>query len=150
MIDLDALAALLDKATPGPWRVRETTESQYQPRVLQAKYVMAALEDYDRSRTDAALIVAAVNALPALIAYVRELERERDQANKTRDVFAAGMIRAAEHLMSGDDDAIRAAALAMRERCAEICSKAARERTSDPTSWATAADCAAAVRALEI
>lgn len=44
---------------------------------------------------------------------------------------------------------IKGAALAMRERCAEICSKAARERTSDPTSWATAADCAAAIRALE-
>lgn len=79
-----------------------------------------------------------VDAVEPLLAYVRELER--DNADLRHDI---GRAQAANAELA---TAERTAALAMRERCAEICSKVARERTSDPTSWATAADCAAAIR----
>ena len=55
--DLDALAALLDKATPGHHPL-STAES--------AAHHMANAKD------------EIVRALPALLAYVRELEAERD------------------------------------------------------------------------
>lgn len=101
--ELDALQALLDKATP---------------------FAATSLER------------DLVNALPELIAYVRELEQQ---------VQACGIRPRGKSVAP---EAI-AAALAMRERCADICSAMARERTKDPAAWATAADCAAAVRALE-
>lgn len=127
--DLDALAALLDKATPGHHPL-STAESA-------ARHMANAKDEI-------------VRALPALLAYVRELEREReprpDLSGSTHwDIADAGAVCHDECAVAQ----IKGAALAMRERCAEICSKAARERTSDPTSWATAADCAAAIRALE-
>lgn len=115
-LDLAALEALLANATPGTWSQHSVVYSVIQ---VGCELVASTIVS-SNTAADAALIVAAVNALPELIARVRELERERDQA-----------------------------AIAMRERCADICSAMARERATDPTSWATAADCAAAIRALE-
>lgn len=117
--DLDALAALLDKATPGSlkaywkgaggWTIAWGSVFAFDIRACGCK------------KEDTALIVAAVNALPGIIARVRELERERDDA-----------------------------ALAMRERCAKACEEIARSpaQIDDRTDY-VADDCAAAIRALE-
>jgi len=80
--DLDALAALLAKATPGPW---DAPNGETMIDRVGTEDPVADAYHYE----DAALIVAAVNALPALIARVRELERERDEALAERDALRA-------------------------------------------------------------
>ena len=138
--DLDALAALLDKATPGLWRVDCVGEDEEmvmrtihgKPSAGGSEVCIVTTGSYDDATEakNAALIVAAVNALPALIARVRELERERDQSTLNR--------ACADALVSAAQDMTRAAALAMRERCAQV----ADEHAPDTNA-------AAAIRALE-
>lgn len=109
--DLDALAALLERATPGPWDLGEFDEQggydcmtsgiscgpasidgkTYGERYMEPLPPAAQM----RMIADAALIVAAVNALPALIARVRELEQERDEARAERDALRE-VVRAAD------------------------------------------------------
>ena len=148
--DLDALEDLLAKATPGPyyWFMRECADKDALMVELTAVVEKTvAVNGYNlhgvgvgepepdadylavahtgcgpRSPINAQLIVAAVNALPALIARVRELERERVHA-----------------IASARRDAEIDAALAMRERCAQRAESA----------QANGSDCAAAIRALE-
>lgn len=148
--DLDALEALLAKATPGPyyWFMCECADKDTLMVELTAVVEKTvAVNGYNlhgvgvgepepdadylavahtgcgpRSPINAQLIVAAVNALPALIARVRELERERVHA-----------------IASARRDAEIDAALAMRERCAQRAESA----------QANGSDCAAAIRALE-
>src|SRR5574337_159683 len=60
------LEALMAQATPGPWAVREGTYAVHQPEF--ECWIPA-------DKNDAALIVATVNALPALIAAARERDR---------------------------------------------------------------------------
>lgn len=67
------LEALMAQATPGPWAVREGTYAVHQPEF--ECWIPA-------DKNDAALIVAAINALPQLIAAARE----RDDLQKTFDV----------------------------------------------------------------
>jgi len=76
---LDRLQATLDAATPPPWWREGENEYIYgnerggRPNgegIAQARYYSRHRED---GPADAALIVAAVNALPALIAYGRKL-----------------------------------------------------------------------------
>lgn len=69
-LDLDKLEALRAKATPGEWRV---IKIEQESQIWSGTYV-GKTRDYQGD--DAALIVAAVNALPALIARIRELEAE--------------------------------------------------------------------------
>ena len=148
--DLSALESLLAKATPGPyyWFMRECADKDALMVELTAVVEKTvAVNGYNlhgvgvgepepdadylavahtgcgpRSPINAQLIVAAVNALPALIARVRELERERVHA-----------------IASARRDAEIDAALAMRERCAQRAESA----------QANGSDCAAAIRALE-
>lgn len=106
--DLDALAALLDKATP---------------------FAATALER------------DLVNALPALIAYVRELEQ--------RPHYPVGVVDAALKA------ALHNAAIAMRERCAQACEQGSVMQLGpldiEAISHNIAVEqCAAAVRALEV
>ena len=86
-VNVKALRALLDKATPGPWRIYTDPKG----RTFGTLYVLDPMvkpgdgcaiasdicdSDGRSSRENAALIVAAVNALPALLALaeaVREL-----------------------------------------------------------------------------
>lgn len=85
-----------------------------------------------------------LDALPALIAHVRELERERDQSTLNR--------ACADALVSAAQDMTQAAALAMRERCAQACEALKVNRPSDPLANAfdgACETCAAAIRALE-
>ena len=148
--DLDALQALLDKATPGHHPL-STAES--------AAHHMANAKD------------EIVRAMPDLLAHVRELERERDEALGHAEIWhALSGVRARESgsgytqgaVEGALDAARRAAALAMRERCAQVCdSHAARALTAqkgDPADPINAnlrmmallpEDCAAAIRALE-
>ena len=76
--DLDALEALIGKATPGPLYL-DQYDYRYKS-VIRANgdYYVGRIDQKVNWRNDAALIVAAVNALPSLIARVRELEAERD------------------------------------------------------------------------
>lgn len=78
--DLDALAALVGAATRGPWRVRRDEhpyvtsivagDGEGLPRVLDGD----SMGDLSVSEQDAAFVVAAREAVPALIARVRTLE----------------------------------------------------------------------------
>lgn len=94
MDDLDALAALVERATPGPWTVRmgeyvvpaghekRPIGGSSDPVVDRDRYAqyVCRIPPSHRHRSDteqranAELIVAAVNALPALIARVRAQE----------------------------------------------------------------------------
>ena len=157
--DLDALQALLDKATPGPWDDC-------------GAWVTPSHRKFTESRDEnAALIVAAVNALPALLAYVRELEQERDEALGHAEIWhALSEVRSRESgsgythgaVEGALDAARRAAALAMRERCAQACEERALIydglESGASTSYfshkmrgarTAAEECAAAILALE-
>lgn len=106
--DLDALAALLDKATQQEGAA-DTSAASLECLLLDTQEATNARDTL-------------IAALPGLLAYVQELERERD-----------------------------AAALAMRERCAQACEEIARSpaQIDDRTDY-VADDCAAAIRALEV
>lgn len=135
--DLDALAALLDKATPRPWSYTRRDDHDAPASIAadsgQSTVAMCPRYGLPMFARDAALIVAAVNALPALLAYVRELERERVHA-----------------IASARRDAEIDAALAMRERCAQACE---RRQTGGVGDYAVLdaerQSCAAAIRALK-
>jgi len=82
MSDLDHLEALAKAATPGPWRIRRGAAP------LRPDVHFDVVSDHDGEHqvcetwlhgktyreADAAIIVAAVNALPTLIARIRTLE----------------------------------------------------------------------------
>ena len=161
--DLDVLESLLAKATPGPyyWFMRECADKDALIAELtevvdktdaidgynlhgvavgepdpDADYLVVAHTGCGpRSPANAQLIVAAVNALPALIARVRELKQEQ------------ATLRAALAIAQENR---RAAALAMRERCAAECTRIAHARdTLELSGPRVAGDCAATIRALE-
>lgn len=145
--DLSALESLLAKATPGPWRNERTGDEETVMRIIHGRRSAGGSEvcivttgSYNDATEagNAALIAAAVNALPALIARVRELESDRTRLAQIN----ANM---AKH--------DRAAALAMRERCIKACDTERHGCTSQwgkHPAWADAINhCAAAIRALE-
>ena len=88
--DLDALAALLERATPGPWTDDPNGEARNvrspdggivaQMGHLRGWHGAGGRKPKTEPPANAALIVAAVNAIPDLLAYVRELERDREAA----------------------------------------------------------------------
>jgi hypothetical protein len=67
--DLDAMERLALAGTPGEWGVRSQTGDRL-VRAVATDHLICVPEE----KADAALIVAAVNSLPALIARVRLLE----------------------------------------------------------------------------
>lgn len=78
MIDLDELMRMHDAATPGPWK-------KMLPKVLVAEdpkniygipLCIAIHDDNAQAAADAAYIVAACNAVPELVARIRELEEQ--------------------------------------------------------------------------
>lgn len=91
--DLDALALLEAAATPGPWKADANGDvlMANPPHGWESRCV--AVTDYSRLLrhnsylADAALIAAARTALPALIAYARKIEGERDEAVWSRDLW---------------------------------------------------------------
>ena len=153
-IDLAALEALIAKATPGPWECDDKQVGDAYRYILGRVSLIARIPTFAGGEDNAALIVAAVNALPELIARVRELERERDQNILNR--------ACADALVSAAKDMTQAAALAMRERCAEVCeergiiydgleSDASTRYFADKMRGArtAAGECAAAIREIE-
>lgn len=74
-IDLDALEAALAKATPGPWR--RGNRGEYVVVHLDHNYIVCDEDPEDdnaeRVEADTDTIIAAHNALPALIAELRQL-----------------------------------------------------------------------------
>ena len=99
MIDLDELMRLREAATPGPWKVNiGDFESEDGYGTVTAPYVEADGKticvpfdrgpDDDNDEDDAAYIVAACNAVPELVARIRELEAEikRRDAQKWADL----------------------------------------------------------------
>jgi len=103
-VNLDEGWALLESATPGPWEVTYETRVIQEvctihcvepmpdgeggaqgwchivpPRVIDGKWIWSSQK---QQTANAALIVYAVNNLPALLSAVAALERERDEAVK--------------------------------------------------------------------
>lgn len=178
--DLDVLESLLAKATPGPWaRERGSIYVAHEGDDHRAGTLFTGACNKEWNRANSALIVAAVNALPALLAYVRELERERDKALRKllspaqESAYLRIVIAIAESMLDDPNyewsptdfeyesrihDKIRAlhkkqdAALAMREKCAKACEALKVNRPSDPLANAfdgACETCSAAIRALE-
>lgn len=77
-IDLDALEQLAAQATPGPWEVDDCNNIRIAPKGRPIVATIHDDEDYLPRMADAQYIAAACNAVPELIARVRELERQRD------------------------------------------------------------------------
>ena len=114
---MDDLRKLLAAATPGPW----SAEHHYIAGMVEGGRpngeiignMRGSIDRYNtpaRMRADAALIVATVNALPALLAYVAHLEslaeargRAVDAAMKMRATFPSGGWVSDELAASGSD-----------------------------------------------
>ena len=89
MINLDELMKLMKAARPGPWKVNSGDfESEDGYGTVTAPYVEAEGKticvpvdrgpDDENDEADAAYIVAACNAVPEMVARIRELEAQRD------------------------------------------------------------------------
>ena len=133
--DLDALEALLDKAQA----------------MGDANTRMGTHWDGCETVHQLCMIDRLCAALTAMLSYVRELERERDQSTLNR--------ACADDLVSAAQDMTQAAAIAMRERCAVACEESAQHDYSQipidgkqiPRVYMgnRCDDCAAAIRVLE-
>lgn len=97
-IDLDALEALANAATPGPWELTDFNEGEDPPQplwgVVNPPYYnpldhpdddAAEVQVHVGSREDAEFIAAARKALPELIAEVRQLREELDTLRADED-----------------------------------------------------------------
>lgn len=110
MDDLDALEALLAKATPGPWRTTAEEDEngvvrpmikgwRQEPMGLYVAAFFAYADEGQGGDDNARLVVAAVNALPTLLAELRRLRGVEEKARaeiKQRDAFDAWMLAGAD------------------------------------------------------
>jgi len=93
-LDLDALQAMVDMASPGPWRVTQDDLSHpagydvYRPSGLPVAVDTDGYEGCIPVLADAEFIAAAREAMPALIDRVRELERK----NLQQGMMLAGLL----------------------------------------------------------
>ena len=140
--------------------------------VLTAEEAQSVLNELDALVHDVERLTAeeAQSVLNELDALVHDVERltatnaelateaekvrdARDQALATRDVMTMGLVNAAQFLLNSDNDAARAAALAMRERAARACEELSAEwfprDKHEAAREGAIMRCAAAVRALE-
>lgn len=97
---------LLEKATPGPWSEVHGKHASF---IRTLRYSSGEVARCDRwrdeaygpteeqSKANAALIVYAVNNLPALLSAVAALERERDEAVKAERERMAGQLGEGPH-----------------------------------------------------
>lgn len=118
MTDLEPLKAALAAATPGPW----VNGSHNEHGVVRSPEhgLIAQCGPYGKQDADARLIVAAVNALPALIAEVEALREVREAA---RAIIASDLdVAGRRYVVASDDpdmDALRAALIAEVETLRE-------------------------------
>lgn len=83
MTDIAELRRLLGEATPGPWAISEigsgfeieSSDGLFVAQAFQTKPIRSAIDHQER-RANAALIVAAVNALPALLERLEAAGRD--------------------------------------------------------------------------
>lgn len=95
--DIDALQALVDEVTPGSW-----TYDQFKELVIsEVADSVADIGDQHMTDADGFFIAAARNAMPVLLAYVRELERGMAQAAQIAMNLGAEVL----HLDGKPDDA---------------------------------------------
>lgn len=81
--DLDALLALAAAATPGAWVAVYNSDDDVRPSLRQPYWFVGFVEPLDKNyadstcllEPDAVYIVAACNAVPALVARIRSLEK---------------------------------------------------------------------------
>lgn len=119
--DLAALRELLDAATPGPWEWRPKMRDSevrdlvhiHDPR-LHPTNVLKTTEDWPPTEADAALIAAAVTALPALLDRVERAEAAVKRVRTDLAVLADDLRKADPHhfsigLMRGRVKSLRAA-----------------------------------------
>lgn len=85
-LDLDALEALREVGTPGPWRVYDRQEVWCEDGNLLAGEHNA--DGFVVDPADAELIVTAVNVLPELIAAARERDRFAETVARVRELVA--------------------------------------------------------------
>lgn len=93
-----ALAALIDKATPGPWRVDCVGEDEEmvmrtihgKPSAGGSEVCIVTTGSYDDATEakNAALIVAAVNALPALLDELAAARRDAEDIRRAGEILA--------------------------------------------------------------
>lgn len=88
--ELDALETLRAKATPGPWADSGASFDNWHDHTFEMEFIDNTGGENPRLREDVALIVAACNALPRLIARGRELEAEAAAFAEIRE--AVGMV----------------------------------------------------------
>lgn len=89
-LDLDALEKVLAAMTPGPWRFEFGDESGYMVSGNGHEVVGdMPLEVAVPSDVDASGIVALVNAAPAMIARIRELEAALGEASGMADCYCS-------------------------------------------------------------
>lgn len=88
-VDIEAGERLLAEATPGPWYVRKgrwVSSDRDEGFGVQTFDVAGAWQGSDYAMDDAALIVYAVNHLPALLATAREAEEYAGLRESARDL----------------------------------------------------------------
>ena len=85
-VDYDALEAVAAAATPGPWEVQACCPGNLHYEIGDGLGLVAA---DSQDIADAALIVAAVNALPDLLARARERDAAIDERDRLRDGIEA-------------------------------------------------------------
>lgn len=84
MIDLDELMRLREAATTGPWKVEEVShvinDTVWFSEIIKTDdgRIDEKIVNQGAGKADAAYIVAACNAVPELVARIRELEAQRD------------------------------------------------------------------------
>lgn len=79
MIDLEKLERLAKAATQLPWEVDDCNNIRIAPKGRPIVATIHDYEDYLPRMSDAAYIAAACNAVPELIAMVRELEERNER-----------------------------------------------------------------------
>lgn len=108
MIDLDKLMLLYAGATPGPWEVKSGEFEGYEGYgTVTAPYVEAdgkmICVPFDRDpedendESDAAYIVAACNAVPELVARIREVDGGRRMTEKKKHLLAGKLAFLCNH-----------------------------------------------------
>ena len=123
-MNIDEIEARANAATPGPWAVLQFDEDMPATQVKAVSGYGASC-DWEH---DATFIAAARTDVPALIARVRELEAERDEARAEverlrelldENAYERGLLaRRLTEAQTRRDEAYRRGAEAMREACA--------------------------------
>lgn len=112
-VDVEGLAAMLVKATPGPWEAEQANESDRRTEsewsIVAARDSMShysvADPDCGPLECDVRLIVALVNAAPALLAELTQLRaaREREREETIRECAAIAATEEREHRKALDE-----------------------------------------------